>query len=104
MDANNNFDWVYQQKASFCVYLSIAYRRCTLEVDDIRYIRLKNGLELVRIDFIDGAREYINVSADSIEAIGHEVSQLIHKGEAFGLIRRSRESLEKEIEEVGIYE
>lgn len=85
---------VIKDKAQFVMRLSAAYVGAMGgDVTGIRYYYVDER-ELIRITYIDGHVDYINVTINSTTAIAKEIALQIAGGEAFGLIRDSAKAEE----------
>ena len=69
----NDYKWAYEQKYRFVKMLSDVYKRELLDIEEIEYYKF-DSCEVVKIRHIDGYSEYINVTMNSIEAIGKDIA------------------------------
>lgn len=77
---------VYEEKRHFVQDLSITLAKAQL-VDHIEYKNLdRQYMEFVRIIFLGGKTEYINVTGNSIRSIFVEIARVINKQSAIGSI------------------
>ena len=85
---------VIKDKAQFVMRLSAAYVRAMgSEVTGIRYYHVDDR-ELIRITYICGHVEYINVTMNSTASIAKEIALQIAGDRAFGHIRDSAKAEE----------
>lgn len=77
---------VYEEKRQFVQELSGTLARAQI-ADKIEYKNLdRQYMEYVRIIFLGGKTEYINVTGNSIRSIFIEISRVINKQSAIGSI------------------
>lgn len=77
---------VYEKKRQFVQELSGTLARAQI-ADKIEYKNLdRQYMEYVRIIFLGGKTEYINVTGNSIRSIFVEISRVINKQSAIGSI------------------
>ncbi len=77
---------VYEEKRQFVQELSGTLARAQI-ADKIEYKNLdRQYMEYVRIIFLGGKTEYINVTGNSIRSIFVEISRVINKQSAIGSI------------------
>ena len=77
---------VYEEKRQFVQELSGTLARAQI-ADNIEYKNLdRQYMEYVRIIFLGGKTEYINVTGNSIRSIFVEISRVINKQSAIGSI------------------
>lgn len=77
---------VYEEKRQFIQELSGTLARAQI-ADKIEYKNLdRHYMEYVRIIFLGGKTEYINVTGNSIRSIFVEISRVINKQSAIGSI------------------
>ena len=77
---------VYEEKRQFVQELSGTLARAQI-ADKIEYKNLdRQYMEYVRIIFLGGKTEYINVTGNSIRSIFVEISRVINKQSAIGSV------------------
>lgn len=77
---------VYEEKRQFVQELSGTLARAQI-ADKIEYKNLdRQYMEYVRIIFLGGKTEYINVTGSSIRSIFVEISRVINKQSAIGSV------------------
>lgn len=77
---------VYEEKRRFVQELSAALSRVQI-VDYIEYKNLdRQYMEFVRMVFIGGKTEYINVTGNSLRSILIEISRVINRQAAIGAV------------------
>lgn len=77
---------VYEEKRQFVQELSGTLARAQI-ADKIEYKNLdRQYMEYVRIIFLGGKTEYINVTGNSIRSIFIEISRVINKQSAIGSV------------------
>lgn len=77
---------VYEEKRRFVQELSAALSRAQI-VDHIEYKNLdRQYMEFVRMVFIGGKTEYINVTGNSLRSILIEISRVINRQAAIGAV------------------
>ena len=77
---------VYEEKRQFVQELSGTLARAQI-ADKIEYKNLdRQYMEYVRIIFVGGKTEYINVTGNSIRSIFIEISRVINKQSAIGSV------------------
>lgn len=75
---------VYEEKRNFVQDLSVILARAQL-VDHMEYKNLdKQYLEFVRMVFLGGRAEYINVTGNSLKSIFVEIARVINGQAAIG--------------------
>lgn len=79
---------IYSEKKEFVENLRGALMMIP-EITDIEYRSTNNGTaEMVKVTYFGGGPVYINVAADSLEAIAGEVVNLVRGYPVVGLIHR----------------
>lgn len=79
---------IYSEKKEFVEKLRGAFMMIP-EITDIEYRSTNDGtVEMVKVTYFGGGPVYINVAADSLEAIAGEVVSLIRGLPTVGLIHR----------------
>lgn len=79
---------IYNEKKEFVKNLRGALMMIP-EITDIEYRSTNDGtVEMVKVTYFDGGPVYINVAADSLEAIAGEVVNLVRGYPVVGLIHR----------------